>query len=199
MIATITPDDATDKTITWSSSDNTVVTVDTSGKVTPIAIGNAVISAKAGELSTACSITVTDQTVPEAPQNLIAAMSGSSVTYSFSSPISDGNSPILGYNVYKNGVKVNSTLLQTKSITITASSTQTHTIKVIAVNAIGESNPLQATYQITDHVSSYTTTEHHNRVVTDYVDANGYSHQHVEMWDEEVNHTSHSYTVDKIA
>jgi len=199
LIATITPDDATDKTITWSSSDNTVVTVDTSGKVTPIAIGNAVISAKAGELSTACSITVTDQTVPEAPQNLIAAMSGSSVTYSFSSPISDGNSPILGYNVYKNGVKVNSTLLQTKSITITASSTQTHTIKVIAVNAIGESNPLQATYQITDHVSSYTTTEHHNRVVTDYVDANGYSHQHVEMWDEEVNHTSHSYTVDKIA
>lgn len=43
--ATVTPDEATDKTVTWSSSDEKVATVDSNGKVTAVASGNAVITA----------------------------------------------------------------------------------------------------------------------------------------------------------
>ena len=59
LSATVMPDDATDKTVTWTSSDAAVVTVDTNGKVTAVASGSAIITAKAGELQATCTITVT--------------------------------------------------------------------------------------------------------------------------------------------
>ena len=43
--ATVTPDEATDKTVTWSSSDEKVATVDSNGKVTAVAPGTATITA----------------------------------------------------------------------------------------------------------------------------------------------------------
>ena len=56
--ATVTPEDATDKNVTWSSSDPKVATVDDSGKVTAVAAGSATITARAGEKSAACAVTV---------------------------------------------------------------------------------------------------------------------------------------------
>ena len=46
--ATVTPDDATDKTVTWESSNASVATVDSSGKVTAVAKGTATITASVG-------------------------------------------------------------------------------------------------------------------------------------------------------
>ena len=59
LTATVKPDDATDKTVTWSSSDETVATVDNTGKVTAVKAGEAVITAKAGTKSAECTVTVT--------------------------------------------------------------------------------------------------------------------------------------------
>ncbi len=59
LTADVMPADATDKTITWTSSDNTIATVDNSGKITAIAKGTATITAKAGDITAACEITVT--------------------------------------------------------------------------------------------------------------------------------------------
>ena len=59
--ATITPDDATDKTVTWSTSDENVATVDEEGLVTAVGIGEAIITATTAdgtELSASCTITV---------------------------------------------------------------------------------------------------------------------------------------------
>lgn len=56
--ATVTPDEATDKTVTWSSSDEKVATVDFNGKVTAVASGNATITATAGEESANYEVTV---------------------------------------------------------------------------------------------------------------------------------------------
>lgn len=58
LTATVKPDDATDKTVTWSSSDESVVKVD-NGKVTAIKSGKATMIAKCGDRTAECAITVT--------------------------------------------------------------------------------------------------------------------------------------------
>lgn len=58
LVATVKPDDATDKTVTWSTSDEAIAKVDNNGKVTAVKEGSATITAKAGEKSTTCSVTV---------------------------------------------------------------------------------------------------------------------------------------------
>ena len=55
LTATISPSDAT---ITWSSSDDAVATVDATGKVTPVAVGTATITAKAGDKTAECPVYV---------------------------------------------------------------------------------------------------------------------------------------------
>ena len=58
LAATVLPDNATDKTVTWSSSAAGVASVDQSGIVTAISEGQAVITATAGGKSDSCTITV---------------------------------------------------------------------------------------------------------------------------------------------
>lgn len=58
LIATVSPDDASDKTVTWTSSDISIASVDESGDVTANKGGCATISAVAGGLSAECVVTV---------------------------------------------------------------------------------------------------------------------------------------------
>lgn len=57
LTATVTPDNATNKTVTWSSSNNAVATV-ANGKVTAVAAGTATITATADGKSATCTVTV---------------------------------------------------------------------------------------------------------------------------------------------
>lgn len=58
LTASVKPDDATDKTVAWSSSDESVAKVD-NGKVTAIKAGKATIIAKCGGKTAECAVTVT--------------------------------------------------------------------------------------------------------------------------------------------
>ena len=61
LTATVTPNDATDKSITWSSSNTSVASVDADGKVTAKAEGTTIITATANDVSGAqasCVVTV---------------------------------------------------------------------------------------------------------------------------------------------
>jgi uncharacterized protein YjdB len=48
-----------DGAIGWASSDTTAATVDSTGKVTGVAAGSAIITATSGEYDAACTVTVT--------------------------------------------------------------------------------------------------------------------------------------------
>lgn len=61
LTATVTPDNATDKTITWSSSATDIATVSTTGLVTAVKAGtaNIVATTKDGSKTATCAVTVT--------------------------------------------------------------------------------------------------------------------------------------------
>ena len=57
LTATVTPTDTTD-TVVWSTDDDTVATVDASGSVTAVGVGETTITAQAGGVSATCAVTV---------------------------------------------------------------------------------------------------------------------------------------------
>ncbi|WP_315109796.1 Ig-like domain-containing protein [Clostridium intestinale] len=61
LIATVKPDNAENKKVTWTSSDESIATVDENGKVTAIKPGNVTITAKTTDgtnLTATCTVTV---------------------------------------------------------------------------------------------------------------------------------------------
>lgn len=80
LTATVLPDNATDKSVTWSSSDSNVATVDNNGNVTALAEGSATILATSadGTKTGECAVTVTaDDTITNG-YYLVGSMTGNS-------------------------------------------------------------------------------------------------------------------------
>lgn len=72
-VTSVLPDNANDKTCTWSSSDNAIATVDNAGKISAKAKGSAVIKATANdgsEVSASCAVRVMKNSCPSGAVDL---------------------------------------------------------------------------------------------------------------------------------
>ena len=78
LIATINPADASNKNVTWSSSNASVASVDSTGKVTAISVGTAVITVTTvdGNKTASCSVTVIKDKTSILPQTGSAVDTG---------------------------------------------------------------------------------------------------------------------------
>lgn len=74
LVATVSPADTTD-TVTWESNKTSVATVDSTGKVSAVAPGTAIITAKAGSKSATCTVTVEDAPCTHASKSDVSAKS----------------------------------------------------------------------------------------------------------------------------
>ena len=63
LTASVSPSDATEKTVSWSSSKPSVASVDQKGTVNALSVGTAVIKASAGGKNDSCTITVISKTI----------------------------------------------------------------------------------------------------------------------------------------
>lgn len=65
LAATVAPSNATNKTVTWKSEDETIATVDNTGKVTGVAAGtvNIIATTADGAKTAQCALTVTAKKV----------------------------------------------------------------------------------------------------------------------------------------
>lgn len=75
LTAKITPFDATDQSIVWSSDNASVVTVDQSGVLTTLSSGTAVITAEAGGVTGKCTIKVIAPTTREVKEYKVDGIS----------------------------------------------------------------------------------------------------------------------------
>ena len=66
LTATVEPGNATNKNVTWSSSDETIATVDNNGTVTAVGAGKATITATAGGITATCVVHVRKPATVEA-------------------------------------------------------------------------------------------------------------------------------------
>lgn len=90
VTATVTPDNATNTTINWTSSDEKVATVDSNGKVTAVAAGNATITATSesdGDVSADYALTVNKVAAkPATNYSGTTSSAGAATTPSYTAP-----------------------------------------------------------------------------------------------------------------
>ena len=101
LSAKVLPENATNKKITWSSSDNNIATVDQNGKVTAAAAGTAKITAAAGDKTGECVVTVSDPDDFEITDGVLTAYNGSDTKVIIPSGVKE-----IAANAFSKGTKI---------------------------------------------------------------------------------------------
>ncbi|HVJ49400.1 Ig-like domain-containing protein [Desulfitobacterium sp.] len=138
LVATITPTNATNQNVTWTSSNTGIATVDSTGKITGIAAGmvNVTVKTVDGNYTATCEVTIG---VPEMVIGLNVSSTSSTQTNLNWIPMSGATS----YNIYRsNSIAGSYTLIGTSTTAnysdIGLSANTRYYYEVSAVNANGE-------------------------------------------------------------
>ncbi|MBD0254694.1 MAG: Ig-like domain-containing protein, partial [Cytophagales bacterium] len=142
LTATVSPANATNKNVSWSSSNPSVATVNATGLVTAVASGSATITVTTQDGSFAATTAVTvpevvvpDTQAPTAPANLVAsAITATGFTLTWAA--STDNVGVTAYKVYRNDVLVATTPNTTAGLTGLSPQTA-YAVKVSAEDAAG--------------------------------------------------------------
>ncbi len=102
LTATVLPETATDKSVTWSSSKESVATVDNTGKVTAVAAGEATITVTTtdGSKTATCTVTVTAALPAGALKGVFSVSATKQVYFSQGNLYYDGNALNFEANQY---------------------------------------------------------------------------------------------------
>ena len=145
--AAVEPVNATNKGISWSSSDETVAKV-VYGVITPVSVGTAIITVTTKDGSYTASTTVnvtapsTPITVPAAPTSVTARAEDGQAIITFTPPASNGGSEITGYRVTASpgGLTVTGTGSPLTISGLTNGTSYTFTVQAINKAGISESS-----------------------------------------------------------
>lgn len=131
LIATVNPNNTTDKSIIWKSSDNKIATV-SNGKVVAKAVGKVTISATTKNGKKA-SVTIT--VIPNKPSNLKVKKSGSKLAISYKK--GEGNAKVQ-IEIYKGGKKYKTVVTSNKSSYKLSVKKGTYKVKIRGYKKIGK-------------------------------------------------------------
>ena len=83
LIASVRPSNAADPSVTWTSSDESIATVDEKGVVTGVSEGTVTITVKSNEtgISNTCAITVVELTGPQSTAYTVSAKTDSLISF----------------------------------------------------------------------------------------------------------------------
>jgi len=164
LTATVTPENTLD-TVTWTSSDETIATVDATGKVTAKKAGTATITATAGSFKAECAVTVSVYVPPYVPD------------YDYSDEVDNTptvDEPVVENTTTADGTKVETTTTTDSNGTVTevvetttASGEKTTTTTVTLESGTSVTNSNTAVDVTVNEVESDVVTDAYKEIATD--------------------------------
>ena len=138
LTATVLPTNASNQAVTWSSSDESIATVDASGLVTAVALGTADITVTTDEGNYSAVATVTTQEAPSCTPNVPGKFEAEDYTSETATTINTGISDVGGGDAVFTGWVNNGAQIEFDGICIESDGTYNLEIRVASNNVDGQ-------------------------------------------------------------